>query len=103
MRLILLALWCVMLCGIGLAVLGLLARWAIYNRHDRLCDAWGDLARRNRELCGHPGPVEMEDFPGMADCQRDIQIFNRFWTVLMAVTGSAGFLLSLLTALGAGP
>ncbi|MFD8335650.1 hypothetical protein ACFV42_23765 [Streptomyces solisilvae] len=93
-------LWTVMFACIALGILSKGVRTAIYHRHDRLLHEWADQCRRNQALCGHPGPTELEDFPGMRESWRDIRAFHRFWIVLTSVTVAAGILLTVLLSIG---
>lgn len=88
-------LWAVLSTGVILSLLGLAVRSILHARHERLCRSWGELTARNRDLCGHPGPVELDDYPGMPETKKDIQMFGQVWLWLMGVTGSAAFALAV--------
>jgi hypothetical protein len=93
-------LWTLMFSGVGLALCGAVLRGMLYRRHDRLLGAWFDMRSRNLELTGHPGPIDLEDFPGMRECWHDIRLFTRCWLVLMALTGASGLTLSMMLSTG---
>ena len=94
------ALWSVLMLCTGLAAVGFVVRMALYRRHERLVQAWADTRQKNEALCGHPGPVELEEFPGVAESWRDIGAFGRVWMALMGVTCVCGLLLSIVLGMG---
>ncbi|AEM88944.1 hypothetical protein [Streptomyces violaceusniger] len=93
-------LWTVLFVCVGLGLLGASVRRALYNRHDLLMQAWADMRQRNEMLCDRPGPIELEDFPGVRESWNDIDTFGRFWMVLTAFTCVVGMMLSFVISMG---